>query len=357
MRLTPVIIENRPGQSALFYRVGTYGQFKSSMHASIGASQSALAHLLTTRADDDLSIALIDAWATVADVLTFYQERIANEGYLRTATERRFILELAREVGYELQPGVAAGTFLAFTLEDSPGSMEKTTIDIGTKVQSLPAQGQMPQVFETIERLEAFSKWNNLKPRLFTHIQEELVGSLKEKKETLPPLFFKGTNTRLKPGDGLLFVNNDDPIAFKIVTTVQPDPLLQRTTVNVLPASALNLINGYEIQSITAKHKGDQIPPLSGSSLSASAKSTQFSLPAILARPWTESDLKAYVIMNNWSMTDLVKAVNQNNEQKASPKDELISVYAFRVRANLFGHNAPLWTILPASYRFIQPAR
>ena len=43
---------------------------------------------LTTRAADDPAIALLDAWATVGDVLTFYQERIANEGFLRTATER-----------------------------------------------------------------------------------------------------------------------------------------------------------------------------------------------------------------------------------------------------------------------------
>ena len=45
------------------------------------------------------------------DVLTFYQERIANEGYLRTATERRSMLELARAIGYELSPGVAASTY------------------------------------------------------------------------------------------------------------------------------------------------------------------------------------------------------------------------------------------------------
>ena len=44
----------------------------------------------------------------------FYQERIANEGFLRTATERRSILELARLIGYELNPGVAASAYLAF---------------------------------------------------------------------------------------------------------------------------------------------------------------------------------------------------------------------------------------------------
>jgi len=35
------------------------------------------------------------SWATLADVLTFYQERIANELWLRTATERDSLLRLA----------------------------------------------------------------------------------------------------------------------------------------------------------------------------------------------------------------------------------------------------------------------
>ena len=119
---------------------------------------------LTTRSDNDLSIALLDSWATVADVLTFYQERIANEGFLRTCTERLSVLELARSIGYELRPGVAAGTFLAFTMEDSPGVAEKAMVDVGTKVQSIPAQGQMPQIFETIEKIEARHEWNSIKP-------------------------------------------------------------------------------------------------------------------------------------------------------------------------------------------------
>ena len=56
----------------------------------------------------------------MGDVLTFYGERIATESYLRTATERRSILELARLIGYELKPGVAASTLVAFTVEDPP---------------------------------------------------------------------------------------------------------------------------------------------------------------------------------------------------------------------------------------------
>ncbi len=126
-QLTPIAIINRPGLDALVYRVGTHASFLETMLArlpSLGIARKDLdiplsevddpqaliypLQGLTTRAPDDPSIACLDAWATVADVLTFYQERITNEGYLRTATERRSILELARLVGYALRPGVAA---------------------------------------------------------------------------------------------------------------------------------------------------------------------------------------------------------------------------------------------------------
>ena len=103
--LTPAAVSNPPGLPRLAYRVGTHGSFKETMKARL-SGQPALRRL-TTRDDDDPTIALLDAWATVLDVLTFYQERIANEAYLRTATELRSILELAREIGYELGPGAA----------------------------------------------------------------------------------------------------------------------------------------------------------------------------------------------------------------------------------------------------------
>ena len=98
-------------------------------------------------------------------MLTFYQERIANEGYLRTATERRSLLELARAIGYELRPGVAAATWLAFTLDDSPGSPRQVTIAAGTRAQSLPTKSELPQSFETGEDLVARPEWNALQPR------------------------------------------------------------------------------------------------------------------------------------------------------------------------------------------------
>src|SRR5215471_17861088 len=133
----PLVVANRAGLSAIAYRVGTQPQFKASMLAGLGQVPG-----LTTRADDDFSVALLDAWACVADTLSFYQERIANESYLRTATERRSLVELGRLIDYEPRPGVAASVYLAFTLESAPGAPDQAappiTIGARLKVQSLP---------------------------------------------------------------------------------------------------------------------------------------------------------------------------------------------------------------------------
>src|ERR1700735_1759808 len=78
---------NRPGLPAIAYRTGTWSSFKSSMLARLSSSDYPALAALKTRDDDDFSIALVDASAMMLDVLTFYQERLANESYLRTATQ------------------------------------------------------------------------------------------------------------------------------------------------------------------------------------------------------------------------------------------------------------------------------
>jgi hypothetical protein len=225
--LTPVSIENRPGLSALSYRVGTHGLFTESMKASLSLAPGLSD--LTTREDDDPAVALLDAWAMVCDVLTFYQERIANEAYLRTAMERRSILELAREIGYELSPGVAASTDLAFILDETRGAPGRAVIDVGTKVQSTPGQDEKPQVFETVERIEARAAWNRLHPRMTV---------LRYPTAAQTELYLRGISTGLKAGDALLMVSPDpkDPKhpqswRFVILAGVEPDPAADRTRV------------------------------------------------------------------------------------------------------------------------------
>ena len=169
---------------------------------------------LATRDTGDPSIALLDAWAVVADVLTFYQERIANEGYLRTATERRSILELARLVGYKLRPGIASSVYLAFTVSNDLES----DIPAGTRAQSVPGTGETAQFFETSEKLPARYAWNNLKPRLTRPqvITPPATNSVDRAPivtgaDVIDTLYFQGVSTNLKTGDALLLVFGGDP--------------------------------------------------------------------------------------------------------------------------------------------------
>lgn len=199
LSLTATPPSNPPGLPALAYRVGTHGRFNSAFHVGL-ASDPAL-RTLATRDPSDPAIALLDAWAVVLDVLTFYQERIANEGFIRTATERRSILELARAIGYELRPGVAASTCLAFTMDNVPGSPASVQLAIGTKAQSVPGQDEKPQIFETVEAIEARPEWNALLPQRFVSSLPLQLGRKK--------VYLQGTSTGLKPGDALLFIGDE----------------------------------------------------------------------------------------------------------------------------------------------------
>ena len=206
--------------------MGTHATFLESMRAALSALPALRGLGVRT---GDFTLALLDAWATVGDVLTFYQERIANESWLRTATERRSVLELARSIGYELGPGVAAATHLAFTLESAPGAPAEVTIGEGTRVQSLPGPGEVPQIFETGTAVVARPGWNAIEPR---QSRPQEIGP------TTTALWVKGAPAAVQPGDALLLVGAGRETnaastewSLRSVRSVSPDPEAGRTRV------------------------------------------------------------------------------------------------------------------------------
>ncbi|PZV00220.1 MAG: hypothetical protein DCF24_07805, partial [Cyanobium sp.] len=201
---TPVPIENPPGQPAIGYRTGTHASFLESLLVRLSSPELPALAGLTTRDDGDFTIALCDALATGLDVLTFYQERIANEDWLRTASERRSILELAGLIGYQLAPGVAASTWLAFTLQEAPGNpalaAAPVQIPLGTRVQSVPGPGEQAQSFETVEPIKARTEWNTI-PIRTTCPWQPANGDT--------GLWLDGVGTGLQPGDTLLILDTE----------------------------------------------------------------------------------------------------------------------------------------------------
>lgn len=271
--MTPVALEQRPGLPALAYRVGTHGRFLASMRARLplieivapGADNQTLEtfrplRALTTRDPADPAIAMLDAWATVADVLTFYQERIANEGYVRTATERRSLVELSRLVGYAPRPGVSSSVYLSYTVDDN--QHDPVQIPVGTRSQSIPGPGETPQSFETGEVLEARREWNDLqvrrqRPQRITLGTATTIGTV----ATMTSLYVSGTETGAQPGDQLVlrFGESDAQAVHWVrkVEKVVPDFTAGRTELRLqslpwLVLAALPLLAGLAIALVPA---------------------------------------------------------------------------------------------------------
>lgn len=238
-RITPMSVANRAGLPALSYRVGTYATFFETMKGAIEGTAVPSLAALTTLESSDPSIAMLDAWAVTADVLTFYQERFANEGYLRTAMERRSILELGRLVGYELRPGVASSVYLAYTLDENAVA----DIPAGSRSQSIPSPGEKPQPFETSEPLHASWQWNALYPRLTRRQVIELPPVNLLSVFRISQVWLAGTAANLEPQDPLLFVfgNGELQQAVRVVKSVALDHENNRTEVVLQPLDDMAL--------------------------------------------------------------------------------------------------------------------
>lgn len=230
---------NPPGERQLHFRVGTYSSFLQQMLAELPRHEvrsdgGALRPLevLDPATSRDFAAALLDAWATVGDVLTFYQERLINEGYLSTAVESRSVRELVSELGQPLQPGIAASTWLAFTVSGAPGSPEKIQVPAGTAAQSIPGTNESPQTFETSAALEARPAWNAMAPApAYTTVAQSLAVTDTQARLT-------GAGTGLAVGAPLLATAGDGSAwSFGLVTSVEPNTQNRETRVAWAPVA------------------------------------------------------------------------------------------------------------------------
>jgi hypothetical protein len=412
-------ITNRPGLDAVSYRLADYGVFLQRMIAGIssatiadGPNQGArpLAGL-TARAPDDPVIALLDAWAIVADILSFYQERIANEGYLRTSTERRSVLELAREIGYELSPGVAASVYLQFTVEQiigtaaasaaqstsgpggSPFNSGIVSISADSQVQSVPAPGGLPQTFETSADFQAHVEWNALMPRQVRRADLALSNGR---------LYLLGTTASFSTGASVMldpsavYLLNPPPQVEPAVQVFRPFPILLREIFFGKKPPAPPPIPAVEVNRIylqgtkTSLKYGDRLL-LVGRNNSGLIQTQTFvirnvvaesafartyvdftdnsTLPSFAAAtlptevpqlgqiPFTQDNVTLHILQKTISEQDLQAFLKINGWDGAEllelvnnePPDSSTTdgAFAFRATASFFGATAPKWKSLP----------
>ena len=154
----PDPITNLPGLPQIAYRAGDFNSFRRALLTPLLADpgQPPLEQALTTwqsgvGADPsvvDLAVMMVEWWAYLSDILTFYNERIANEDYLRTAALPETPGELIELLGYRPRPAIAATGTLAALLAPSVLPGQTVTLPKGLQFQSKPGPGGAPQTFE-----------------------------------------------------------------------------------------------------------------------------------------------------------------------------------------------------------------
>ena len=68
------------------------------------------------RSEADLGIVLLELFAATADNLSYLQDRVASEAFLSTATQRRSVANHLALIGYQMDQGASAYTWLQLTV-------------------------------------------------------------------------------------------------------------------------------------------------------------------------------------------------------------------------------------------------
>jgi len=96
-------------------------------------------------APDDLGVMLLESWAYVLDVLSFYDARLAERAYLQTAHDERTLAEIASLIGFVPRPALSAEVKVALKARGN----DPVAIPALTAFRSEAFGDEPPQVFET----------------------------------------------------------------------------------------------------------------------------------------------------------------------------------------------------------------
>jgi len=110
----------------------------------------------TTRTEADLGMALLELFAYMGDQLSYYQDRVANEGFLRTAAQYESVRRLLLLIDHPLSPGTAAKALVTVTTT-APRNVPR-----GFAVTTKGTDKQAAVIFETLEDRVVYPELNDV---------------------------------------------------------------------------------------------------------------------------------------------------------------------------------------------------
>jgi hypothetical protein len=187
---------NLPNLPAIAYRIGDFVAFRYQLLRALPGETELT--VWRPNAPGDLAVQMMEWWAYLADILTFYNERIANEAYLDTALLPESVNHLVQLLGYRPKPALGAKGTLAALL--TPTAQLPLTLPAGLQIQSKPGPGQSPQIFQldqatTVQAPDVVATNVNVSSALLLPADGSSY------------VWLAGKVTGMKPGDRLLLAN------------------------------------------------------------------------------------------------------------------------------------------------------
>ena len=315
----PVVTFNPPGQSRISYRIGNFGSFRQAMLADLAEFLPAWR---PTTKGGDYATALIELWAYVADVLTFYEEQFANEAFIGTARNRESLVRLSRLIDYRPAPGAAASGLVSFAVAKG----KEVTVPAGFQVASRAARGKPAAKFETGIAIDARGEHSSM------------------------PLAPMGMVNQFMPLDVL--AGGEDP-------TLLAGSVLKRRVFGTL---------FFEFALLAAfRYGAHKVQPHDQTGTLPAGPATRTVWFAGIGLKAAVGD---YLLIFDANDQRLLRRIVDTVEDRTSrrtaitfvedpthryfdpstPRDPV--VYAMRVKASVFGANAPLWSTLSPYLRF-----
>jgi hypothetical protein len=178
----------------------------------------------TERSEADIGMMLLELLAYTADNLSYMQDRVGNEAFLDTATQRRSVAGHLQLIGYQMDEGASAYTWLQFQVTDLH-KLTRTELKISNQPKS---ESEPLIVFEPLSEITLDPRHNSIS--LFTWDESDCC---------LPhdalTAALNGNYSGLKAGDYLLF---DDGKGHRDIVRLTSQPLIVPSPIPFSPPSS-----------------------------------------------------------------------------------------------------------------------
>ena len=178
----------------------------------------------TERSEADIGMMLLELFSATADTLSYMQDRVANEAFLSSATQRRSVAGHLALIGYQMDEGASAYTWLQFQVN----AVQTLTARAGAKVSNRPSHDAEPViVFETLGEATLDPRHNEMS--LYTWGNRDCCLPRQVLSAALV-----GSYEGLKAGDYLLF--EDDQGHRDVVRLITPPEIVPAQGITSPPA-------------------------------------------------------------------------------------------------------------------------